>query len=246
MNGPFKQPLCVDTLYKQGHFVADLTDEYADLLLKQVKRETYVEVQPDVEGLDIFGDKYYEGRYIAARSLLKPNDLRPAYQRFANQFNEWAKNVLNFYQAKSHYNLSVFCGLEGYKMDIHTDVGDRAIFDTIIFFGHDFSSHEDGGVLELYKVPIGADEETEAVLVDQIIPTHGKIVVLNNLNPTLFHRVTEVKKKGAKRYQFVANFGMIDPPEWDIEFNDVGGFPLPGEVFKFGETDRLKKLLDEN
>lgn len=217
----------------------------ANLLLAQARRETFIEIQPDTDEADELGDKYYEGRFMAARSLLKPNDLRPAYKMFSDQFNAWSNCVMKYYEVSETFNLSIYCSIEGYKMDIHTDVGDRSIFDVIVYLGNDFDTSEDGGVLEIFKVPIGGNEETESVLIEQIIPKHGTIVVLNNLNPTLFHRVTEVTKKGAKRFQIIANFGMIDPPTWNVEFNDVGGFALPGEIFKFGEITRLKNALDK-
>lgn len=240
----FTTPISVEDVFEKGYCTTQLSPSIANMLLKQLKRETFVEIQPDAEGLDISGEKYYKGRFMAARSLLRPNDLRPIYKLFSEEFNKWAHEIMKQYESAEKFNLAAYCGTENYEMEIHTDVGDRSIFDVIAFLGHDFETENDGGVLEVYRMPIGVDYDTYRDCIGKVIPKHGTVVVLNNLNPTLSHLVTPVKKPSARRYQLIGNYGMIDPPCWEYEFNDIGGFALPGEVFTFSDHKRLIQSLE--
>ena len=237
----------INKLYSQGYCITTLDKIFADKILKDMKEETWVEIQPDDEGLeDGMGDKYYTKRFMSARSLLKPTSLRPSYKFFSNRFKEWAEPVLRRFESAPKSVLSAFCGVTGYSMEAHSDVGDRAVFDVIAFFGDDIDSEQDGGVLNIYKTNILDPYNTENLkLIDKIIPSHGKVVVLNNLSPIFYHEVTELVRKGAKRYQLIGNFGMLEFPDWNYDFEEKPGFLQSVEPGQIGVCSSIMDLLEK-
>ncbi len=237
----------VQKLYSKGYCVTTLEKKLADKILKQMKKETWIQVQPDASGLeDNFGEKYYSNRFMSAQSLLKPAVLKSPYRSFANRFKTWAEPVLRRFESSSKVNLSAFCGVTGYYMEPHTDVGDRAVFDVIAYFGDDISSESDGGTLNMFKTNVHDPENRDNLeLIEKIVPSHGMVVVLNNLSPIFYHEVTELVKKGAKRYQLIGNFGMLDLPDWEIDFEEKPGFLQTYETGEIGDSEMILSLLNK-
>lgn len=242
------QKVDINKLFSDGYCVTTIDKVMADHILRQMKQETWIEVQPDEGGFeDGSSEKYYTGRYMSAQSLLKPVNLRPSHIMFANKFKDWAQPVLQRFEMADRVNLSAFCGVPGYYMEAHTDVGDRAVFDVIAYFGDGINEVEDGGVLNMYKTDVTDPENPEKMrLVDQIVPSHGKIVIINNLSPIFYHEVTELVKKGVRRYQIVANFGMVDLPDWELDYEEKPGFLHADKPGTIGVPETILELLKNN
>lgn len=244
----FQQKLDIENLYDKGFCLSKLDRDIADQIFLEMHKETFIDIQTDKQDKEEPGKykNYYSSRYIAARSVLQPKNLRPVYQQFADEFIRWSGPIIKKYKSANQTTLSVFCGVEGYQMGLHNDVGDRSVFDVIVFFGHDIQSKEDGGVLNLYNLVKGDDGKEEKVLVGEVVPQHGLMVVVNNLNPMFCHEVTELKKKGAKRFQFIGNYGMLDCPDWRIDYKEIGGFVKTDEPMRFNDLSSIVNLLASN
>lgn len=127
----------INELYRNGFTVGHIDQMNADIILKEMKKESWIEVTTDEEDPSGKIDKYYASRYISAQTILQPEKVSRKKQRWMDAFNEWASTVLCKYEHSNKVHVSSFCGKTGYYMDAHTDVGDRAIFDVITYFGHD-------------------------------------------------------------------------------------------------------------
>lgn len=77
-----------------------------------------------------------------------------------------------------------------------------------------------------------------------VVPKHGMVVVLNNLDPSIYHEVTPLVKPNSKRFQYIANIGMADKPEWDIPFKSKPGFYSYKNAARLGDTDAVLEIIE--
>lgn len=80
-------------------------------------------------------------------------------------------------------------------MNWHHDVFDRASVLILAYVNEHLFSEEDGGVLEIARCEVNAEGfpvGTPAV-VHRVLPNPNTVVVINNTDPTVLHRVTPMK-----------------------------------------------------
>lgn len=242
----FKEPLDIQRFFETGYFVTELPESEADRLLEDIRKEIWIEVAPDVEDYSNLIEKDYKNRYIAAHSMLRPNDLRESYKRYQREFNEWAFPIIKHYKTANRILLSALMGVKGYFMDMHSDVGDRCPFTVLLYLGEDLREHQDqGGNLNIFDVTADNPHENPR-LIEKIVPSHGKMVILNNLDPTIYHSVDEIKTD-IRRYSILSSFGIDFVPDWQYEFktdrNMSGQVLNPGVPISIdGHLDALNML----
>lgn len=242
----FKECFDIEKFFREGFLVTQIEQKEADALLSDIQKEIWIEVAPDIEEYNQKIEKDYRKRYIAAHSMLRPTDLRPSYERYQNQFNEWARTIIENYRTANRVLLSALMGVKGYFMDMHSDVGDRCPFTVLLYLGEELTGNpDDGGNLNIFDVDALSPHENPR-LVEAISPTHGKMVILNNLDPTIYHSVDQIKTD-MKRYSILSSFGIDFVPDWKYEFkNDInwsGQVLNPGAPISIdGHSDALKML----
>lgn len=80
-------------------------------------------------------------------------------------------------------------------MNWHHDVFDRAFILALAYLGDTLFTEEDGGVLEIARcsvntegLPIGTPQ-----IIHRVLPNPNTIILINNTDPTILHRVTPVQ-----------------------------------------------------
>lgn len=227
----FKENLDIERFFKEGYYVTYIDRKEADSILCDIEKEIWLEVAPDIEEYSKNIEKDYKKRYIAARSMLRPTDLRSSYERYQSSFNKWAKPIIEKYKTADRVLLSALMGVKGYFMDMHSDVGDRCPFTVLLYLGEDLNGDPSkGGNLNIFDVNAVNPHENPQ-LIEKIAPEHGKMVILNNLDPTIYHSVDEITSD-IKRYSILSSFGIDFVPDWQYEFKDDKN--LSGQVLNPG------------
>lgn len=234
--------LDIHKLFRDGYCVGELCAEDADRVYAEMTSEAWIPISPNPELVNRNGDKYYSNRYIAARSLMQPTNLRSVYAEFMDAVFKWAEPVLKNYAHGDRALVSAFCGVEGYEMALHTDVGDRSVFDVLLYVGNDLSEST-GGALRVCRVDLNNPFDVQSEHLADIYPRHGLIVVLNKLNPTIFHQALTLTGTGIQRYQLFSSFGLAELPEWHYDFPETRGFIPSIENLTFNDIDKIQEIL---
>lgn len=213
----FNTPLDINYFFKNGYFITNIDQIYANKLLSIIKNEVWVKVTPDIEEYSGTIEKDYKNRYISVGSMLRPMDLNSAYKHYRDSFNKWASPIISKYKTADRVLLSALMGVEGYFMDMHSDVGDRCPFTVLLYLGDEINEMEDvGGNLNIFNVQ-AEDPHNHPELIERIAPLHGRLVILNNLDPTIYHSVDPLMKN-AKRYSLLSSFGIDFLPDWSYDY----------------------------
>ncbi|AKO78059.1 hypothetical protein EN12_23455 [Vibrio cholerae] len=235
----------INDLFTKGFTVGYLQEEWANKILKVLKNQSWIEVVPDVLNSDGEIDKYYESIYISVASMMKPDEPNRWFKRYMDEFCLWAEPVLSKFENGNSYHVSAFCGTEGYFMEPHSDVGDRSVLDIIAYFGDDIGDENSGGCLDFFKVDVKDPENpSKMTFLDRVVPKHGMIVIFNNMNPTIYHEVTKLIKPGCRRFQLIAQAGMIDKPDWSVDYKAEKGFYSYHKKAVLGNTDSALEILE--
>jgi len=100
---------------------------------------------------------------------------------------------------------------KGQGLGWHHDLTDSTWLNCILYLGDDDFTFDDGGYLEIGETPI--DKEglpTSSVLsICKIPPKHGTIVLMDNRNPRLLHRVPALAVDKC-RYTLSCQFGYLE------------------------------------
>ena len=231
-----ERKLDITSFYQKGFITEQISEDLADRLLEEMVTETWLKIDPDAQGPEEEIEKGYRNRFIAARSMLRPNDLPSSYREYKERFQEWAKALIGQYKTADRVLLSALFGSKGYFMGMHTDVGDRCPFTTILYLGKDLNPDEDiGGNLNIFRSDID-DPKSNPELIRSIRPGHGTLVVLNNIDPTLYHSVDPLQKN-VVRYQILSSFGIDEVPDWEKEIKE--DMSLSGKILNPSGGARL-------
>lgn len=101
----------------------------------------------------------------------------------------------------------------GHGMNWHSDTVDTTFVQMLVYLTKDPFSRQDGGYLQVAEGPVnenGVVDKTSLVSKQDILPNNGTIVVMNNLMPTMVHRVEPLVSLKERitvvfRYGFMAN-----------------------------------------
>lgn len=215
----FTEALDLNAFYRQGYLVTDIALPSADALLAEIEKEAWVWVVPeDNEGEQNPYARTYQSRFVAADSLLRPTAIRPEYAAYRDAFRRWASPIFERFDHADQSLVTALAGGEGYEMDLHADAGDRSLFTTLLYLGHAACEpNEHGGELELVRVDAHNPHGGEQAVLERVVPVHGRLVVMNNLDPTVYHRVLRYTRTDRLRYQVFGSFGINDTPDWHFD-----------------------------
>lgn len=243
----FDRKFNINAIFDDGYFVANIFEQEANKILEDIESETWVYVKPDIQENSGMIEKDYKNRYVALSSILNPTKLPNSYKNYQDNFNKWASPMLKRFKTAKRVHLSALMGQKGYFMDMHSDVGDRCPFTVLLYLGKDFDNNPDlGGNLNIFSVDARNPGENPS-LIEKIAPSHGKLVILNNLDPTIYHSVDMVKTEG-KRYSILSSFGIDFIPDWDYQYkNDLnmsGQVLNPGSPVFIDDHETILKLIE--
>jgi hypothetical protein len=101
----------------------------------------------------------------------------------------------------------------GEGMAWHGDYYDGSFMTTMLYLSGDSYTEEDGGYLSL-GMRLSFDSE-EVFEIDKVLPNHGTLVVVNNLNPMFQHKVTPLVSN-KERFTVMCHFGFIDVSKFSV------------------------------
>jgi hypothetical protein len=156
---------------------------------------TILRTEPLVEGDGVYKSENFRAPMI---SKFESQKIIPSENRLA------PKELIEFYNiAKSHdffRPIREFLGdftqgcpminhyRRGDGMVWHTDALDATAMTCCLYLTGDEFTHEDGGWLG-----VGREINGKVAVFDRILPNHGVLVIINNLDPSNRHRVEPVK-----------------------------------------------------
>lgn len=195
--------LDADSLFSRGYSVTQIDSEVADSLLAVLRNQTFNE---------------HSGFY--------PDSVPPQVVSWSNQQTKAPSPISDFWRRLAtsqffHIFTLNFGDFSFFKMSAH-----RYELNQTLLWHHDFHeavpvnnilylseskviSEEDGGCLQIGKWSIdrnGWGQQSDAVLQTTIVPRHGTLVTLFNMNPSICHAVTPLKAPYG-RYSLICRMG---------------------------------------
>jgi len=242
-----KKKIDIKSLFKYGYCVTTINKEYADKVLNELKKETWISVdRNDDDFAEGVSEKGYTNRYVSAQGVLRPNKVRNIYKKTADLIQEWSRPVLDNFAMGDCFKVIPFCGVNGYSMESHSDAGDRAILIAVAYFGDDMAE-EDGGTLDFHKTNVAKHYDLSLHhFHNRVIPSHGKVVIFNALSPLFYHSVNKLIKPGVRRYNLFINFGLNLKEDHDFEYIDKPGFIHSDEKCTSSEPEKIPGIIKRN
>jgi len=242
----FKDKLDINQLFRDGYFETEIESVLADRIYETMLNEAWIELKPEKKRALDTSDKYYFKRHIAARSILKPAELHGTYSEFIEGFKRYAAPVLSAYSNGDEALVTAYCGTDGYEMELHTDVSDRSVIDVILYIGGETeAANGKGGSLEIVRGSLKNYDYEEKQHLHSVKTTHGKVIILNNMLPNIYHGVPRLEAPGAKRFQLVGNMGLPDSPKWSYETKSRVGMINPERPVLLDDIERIIELMNE-
>jgi hypothetical protein len=200
--------------------VSDIFDVYAS---KTVNTKSGVAIEPefnvkvrealspfwkDIKHPDIWGDGV-NGDFKKVNPFVKyPEVLSDFWDEFAKDHFKWFAQTWGPFD---HKYLLAHQYSSGQSLGFHHDLSDSTILNCIGYLGDSDYTEEDGGYLEVAECDVDSSglpmPETVKPL-RRILPNHGTIVVMDNTNPRLLHRVEPLKRK-KRRFTLSCQFGYL-------------------------------------
>lgn len=210
----FNEPFDINHLLMKGYFRSSISKVYADMLLREVKREHFQEDVPDEPDYVGYEEKYYQNRFISSVDRSNQSERSPIKTMMANAVIAYQKSLIRYYVGGSdlaHSNVTSYEGKQGFMMDWHQDIGDRSITETVIYLCDQEWQPGFGGEIEIAEVERNAAGKIiERKTIEVIPPRHGDFVILENLSPHFEHRVLPWKCENS-RYTVIVIAGILQP-----------------------------------
>jgi len=203
----------INKFFKDGYTVTKIDSNIADYFLEVVKNQTYVE-----------GDGYYASAGYGAPLISKweSSYVVPSYNEEApkifkdfwndlstSPYFEWfTKNFGDFSQGSPMINKY----LKNSGMVWHSDSYDSTFMTNILYLTSENFVESDGGYLGVGKCQLNNDgflDENTITEIEKILPNHGVMVTVNNIDLTTLHRVEELHNK-KERYSLLCHLGYVD------------------------------------
>lgn len=225
-------------LFTKGYLITQYDIEKSDKILRQMESESWLSLKSEHD----VGDNYknVKNRSISVRSILQPLQRTEADDTFIKDICDYAKPIFDLYEGYDTHLLPSFCAGEGYEMTMHSDIYDRSIISVVAYFGNAIMEEKDGGYLSIAK---RQSDGTYAQL-ERIKPSHGKIVLLCNSNPTIQHSVEKMNATGKNRYCYIGSFGTAENPEWNYKFKCESGFINPRDPVLIFDFQEMRKYIE--
>jgi hypothetical protein len=200
--------MSLSDFFQKGFYTAKLDDESCGELLRIVRATQFIESQ-DYRDVGYKAPLIAEwddvnGPIIAAHNCDK--NLR-SYWHHAKQFVAPLENLLGNFDSGS---VLVNKFPSGHGMNWHSDTVDTTFVQMLVYLSRDRFSVEDGGYLQISTCQVNNRGlvENQAEGPSYILPNNGTVVVMNNLLPTMVHRV-EPLSCNKERVTVVFRYGYM-------------------------------------
>jgi len=174
--------------FKKGFCTAKVEEGMSDYLLKLLRS------QPLVEGDGVYQSEHFRAPLISkfeSQKIIPSENPRTPIElidffdtvkkdKFFHPIRDFLGNFTQGCPMINHYR-------QGDGMVWHTDSLDATIMTCCLYLTKDVFELKDGGWLG-----VGKQTDEELVIFDRILPNHGVLVIINNLDPTNLHRVDPV------------------------------------------------------
>lgn len=200
--------------------VSDIFDVYAS---KTVNTKSGVAIEPefnvkvraslspfwnDIKHPDIWGDGV-NGDFKKVNPFVQyPQELSDFWDEFRDRHFQWFTKT---WGAFDHKYLLAHQYHSGQSLGFHHDLSDSTILNCIGYLGDSNYTEEDGGYLEIAECDVdssGLPLPETVKPIRKIMPNHGTIVVMDNTNPRILHRV-EPLRANKRRFTLSCQFGYL-------------------------------------
>jgi hypothetical protein len=204
------------SFFKKGYCVAKVEKSMSDYLLGVIQR------QPFVEGDGVYASENFRAPLISKweSSKIIPSENKDAPQELTDFYNQ--AKVHSFFKPirEALGEFSQGCPMinrfrNGDGMVWHTDSLDATAITCCLYLTPDEFTYEDGGWLG-----VGRAIGDSVALFDRILPNHGTLVVINNLDPTNQHRVDPVKAE-KERNTLLFHLGYVEHTLTKARLKDI-------------------------
>jgi hypothetical protein len=130
-------------------------------------------------------------------------------------WKDFSKNHLSWFSKTwgpfDHFGILAHAYHPGQALGFHHDLSDSTELNCIAYLGSNDFTEDDGGFLEIAECDIDFDGMpilASIKPIKMILPNHGTVVVLDNTNPRILHRVKPLLGK-KERFTLSCQFGRL-------------------------------------
>jgi hypothetical protein len=190
----------LNSFFKLGFCVTQINKIDADRMLEETKKLNFI-YETKSEG------------YVKNQTCLNIHNQK------IESFWQNCLNSTHFFGNFSFKNIIAHRYKIGEAMEPHNDVLSRAFILNILYLTEHTFTQEDGGELIISQCNILPNAKISSIprMVTKILPNHGTLVTINNLNPCILHEVSLVKSDKIRialscQAGFLENiYGQIQP-----------------------------------
>jgi hypothetical protein len=186
----------INQFFKDGYAVSSIDKNFCDEMLKIIRREQFFKADQEQVGwkdpMVLHWEKnnqpslfHYYWKYLSSSNY---------FSFFRNHFGDFSQGLPMSNKFK-----------DGDGMAWHSDYLDGSFMTTMLYLSKDFYSITDGGYLS-----VGVESNNKVFTLNTILPQHGTLVCVNNLNPIFKHKVNPLVCT-KERYTVMCHFGYVDP-----------------------------------
>lgn len=217
----FSSRFNLNDFFKHGYTVTQLDVKLADQVLEWVEAEKFDKLSQRV----IYKDRAVEEEMGKSYPSLWTVDGEPtqAFDRitwketYTNFWNEVLQDDYFSFFRKTFGNFSNFCMLghefkAGDELGWHRDLIESTYFGNILYLGDNDYTRDDGGYLRIGRTQLdstGLPLIRSLKIVGEVLPNHGTMVTISNMNPCILHDVVQLKNQ-KKRYTHACRFGFME------------------------------------
>jgi len=225
-------------LFTRGFAVSSLPIEIADRMLGIIESQKFLSIQ----GVDV----YKQHTEFKDRHLSFP-EIWSNQGKAVQAFDDWnypqeLKDIWDFLRKKYLSGFETMMGSfdhscmlahrfsEGQQIGFHSDTIEATFFGLVAYLGESDFTEDDGGYLRLGRARLDSQgkvlnwlkNEGNIVEISRILPNHGTLVILSNIDPTFVHAVEPLKIK-KKRFTHACRFGFSSQ-RFAVKSIDRGGY----------------------
>lgn len=213
MNFFLEGKIDLTSFFKKGYAVAKIPKNQADFLLQLARKQDYVK-----------GDGFYAGDNFEAPLISEweemniiPSENKDAPEIFQKYWNDLAASEFLAWFQRSFGLFTQGCPmLNFYKKDSgmvwHSDCNDASYIGVLTYLTGDTFTEADGGYLGIGDCALNDENQVRkdtVQIVDKIVPNHGVVVFINNLDTTHLHRVERLLSD-KERITLLCHFGFAE------------------------------------
>lgn len=231
----FAERFNLDHFFKYGYTVTHIDPSVANQVLEWIEAEKFKRVPTDeiytaYRKIDELG-KSYPQMWMEGSQHVQAFDRiqwKKIYSHFwsdvlQQEYFTWFRESFGMF---SNFGMLAHKFSEGDELGWHRDQIEATYIGNILYLGDDDYTHGDGGYLRVGRVKLNERHtprlETLEV-VGEILPIHGTLVTITNINPCILHDVVKLQVP-KRRYTHACRFGFLE--------NRVSKKESPGDGFQ--------------